>query len=238
MDAGRFELKYPVEPLRATRFLEELSPLLEPDGHGRDGAYTIYSLYYDTRDLSCLREKIEGVPNRIKFRLRSYPGDGSGAAYLESKTRFRHYVRKERQRVTAEQAAELSRGPLTPRALARIVPSSHPLAGQVASRLSRGLLLPVVGVLYRRRALILRGSRNLRVTMDHSLQALAPDAPPAFPRRGLAPDPWVLEIKGHGLLPVEIQDALARHDLVARSFSKYGECIARRPAFPLRASHF
>ena len=228
---GRFEIKYPVEPVRAARFLHDLDPLLVPDSHGRDGCYSIFSVYFDTRDLSCFREKIEGVPSRVKFRLRHYPDGAEGAWYLESKTRVRHYVRKERQRLRAPDAVELSRRPLTPASLARLVPSSHPLIQQVAARLSRGVMVPTVGVYYRRRALIFRGARNLRLTVDHSLEARPAAIPHDLsepPRRGLGSDPWIVEIKGHGVLPVEVQDALFRNNLVARSFSKYCECVARR----------
>lgn len=228
---GRFEIKYPVEPVRSARFLKDLDPFLTPDCHGSDGCYSIFSVYFDTRDLSCFREKVEGVPNRVKFRLRHYPDGGEGAWYLESKTRVRHYIRKERQRLRASDAVELSGRPLTPAALARLVPPSHPLVRQVAERLSRGVLVPTVGVFYRRRALTFRGARNLRLTVDHSLEARPPAIPGDLsepPRRGFGADPWIVEIKGNGILPVEVQDALARNNLVARSFSKYCKCVARR----------
>ena len=229
-DGARFEIKYPVEPARAARFLNDLAPLLAPDPHGQDGWYSIYSIYFDTRDLSCYREKIEGVPHRVKFRVRHYPNGGEGAWYLESKTRVRHYVKKERQALSLPQAAELICRPLTPGALSRVVPPSHPLVHQIAARLSRGILVPTVSVCYRRRALVLRGSRNLRLTVDHSLQALPPRMPDRAaetPKRGVAPDPWIIEIKGNGILPVEVQEAICRHELVARSFSKYCECVSR-----------
>jgi hypothetical protein len=92
------------------------------------------------------------------------------------------------------------------------------------------VLFPTVGVYYRRRAMILRGARNVRLTVDHSLEARVPSlaASDATSRRGIAPDPWILEIKGDGILPTEVQDAIARNNLVARSFSKYCECVSRR----------
>ena len=55
-----------------------LRSALPHDSHvGRDGSYQIRSLYFDTPGDRALREKLDGVNGREKFRIRLYNGDGA-----------------------------------------------------------------------------------------------------------------------------------------------------------------
>ena len=54
-----------------------LSAVMGLDPHAPDGRYVISSLYFDTPDNRALREKLNGVSSREKFRLRYYNGDTS-----------------------------------------------------------------------------------------------------------------------------------------------------------------
>ena len=50
-----------------------LGKLFPRDGHaGPDGSYRVTSLYFDTPYDTALREKLDGVDRREKFRLRYY----------------------------------------------------------------------------------------------------------------------------------------------------------------------
>ena len=54
------------------------SALFTRDGHaGADGRYEVHSLYFDTPDDRALREKLYGLRDKEKFRLRYYGGDVS-----------------------------------------------------------------------------------------------------------------------------------------------------------------
>ncbi|MBY0404426.1 MAG: VTC domain-containing protein, partial [Cyanobacteria bacterium] len=113
----RYELKYPVTYEQAHQTLEDLEPYLEPDPYGHQGQYVIYSVYFDTRNLTFYHEKIDGFAGRVKFRLRTYlspkasieylPGSegfipskqfspltSSSPWFLETKERVRHYIAK------------------------------------------------------------------------------------------------------------------------------------------------
>ena len=48
-----------------------------PDPHAENGIYRIRSLYFDNLGDKALREKIDGVNMREKFRIRYYNGDTS-----------------------------------------------------------------------------------------------------------------------------------------------------------------
>lgn len=49
-----------------------LSAVMQPDPHAVDGKYMIRSLYFDNAEDKALREKIDGVNHREKFRIRYY----------------------------------------------------------------------------------------------------------------------------------------------------------------------
>ena len=48
---------------------QRLRAVMEPDPHAVDGRYFIRSLYFDNLDDKALREKIDGVNRREKFRI-------------------------------------------------------------------------------------------------------------------------------------------------------------------------
>ena len=51
--------------------------IARPDPHAVDGKYMIRSLYFDNNSDKTLREKIDGVNRREKFRIRYYNLDPS-----------------------------------------------------------------------------------------------------------------------------------------------------------------
>ena len=74
----RHELKYFITPAELTVLRHSLTPLMKLDqGH----EYYIRSLYFDTINDDALDEKIAGVGNRKKYRIRIYD-------YREMKTRL------------------------------------------------------------------------------------------------------------------------------------------------------
>ena len=72
------------------------------DMPGPDGAYRVTSLYFDTPYDSALREKLDGVNRREKFRLRYYGTDLSFIR-LEKKFKVNGLCGKRSARLTREQ---------------------------------------------------------------------------------------------------------------------------------------
>lgn len=69
----RHELKHVVTQADALAIRSRLSRLLPVDCNaGPDGRYQIRSLYFDTPEDRALREKMDGLPFKEKFRLRFY----------------------------------------------------------------------------------------------------------------------------------------------------------------------
>ena len=71
----RHEWKIELSPSDLLILRQRLRRVLQPDAHAVDGRYLIRSLYFDTPEDRALREKLDGVSRREKFRIRYYNGD-------------------------------------------------------------------------------------------------------------------------------------------------------------------
>ena len=73
---NRFELKYLLHHTQARELLEGIrAHVIFDENAGRDGFYKVASVYYDSPDLMCFWEKIDGedVKKEIKqFELKAY----------------------------------------------------------------------------------------------------------------------------------------------------------------------
>lgn len=84
----RHELKYPINTADYYALRQRLSSFMKRDFHtGKDGFYTVHSIYFDNADDKALREKIYGVQKREKFRVRYYNEDFSFIS-LEKKIKY------------------------------------------------------------------------------------------------------------------------------------------------------
>ena len=70
-----------------------LRAVAQPEKHGIDGTYDIRSLYFDDPYDTALREKINGVNMREKFRIRYYENDTSFIR-LEKRVRSTDFATK------------------------------------------------------------------------------------------------------------------------------------------------
>ena len=103
----RHELKHRInlrEDLVLSQRLRKLFPHDKNAGPG--GTYRVTSLYFDTPYDSALREKIDGVNRREKFRLRYYGMDTSFIR-LEKKYKINGLCGKRSARMTQEQADQI-----------------------------------------------------------------------------------------------------------------------------------
>ena len=74
----RHELKYAITSADYFALRQRLRTVMKADPHvGADGCYTIRSVYFDNYRDKALREKIDGVQRREKFRIRYYNDDFS-----------------------------------------------------------------------------------------------------------------------------------------------------------------
>lgn len=141
----RHELKHQIAPQEDLVLTHRLRKLFPRDGHaGADGSYRVTSLYFDTPYDTALREKLDGVDRREKFRLRYY---GASPAFLklEKKYKVNGLCGKHSARLTLQEAERLLAGEdafLLERGEPLLAELYHKLRGHAAAAQDGGVLRP------------------------------------------------------------------------------------------------
>ena len=225
MEKGlRHEYKYLISKADAQLLKLRLPHIMERDPHaGESGQYTIRSLYFDDVSAAAYYEKMDGIDNRTKYRIRFYNYDGSNIK-LEKKEKLGNLTRKTAQTITKNDARALeyarSQGcPDTPEGLTEEL--------RLACN-SRGLR-PKVLVDYDRTPFLCRAG-NTRITIDENLRTRPYIAhlfaSPRAMTQVLEPDQVILEVKFDDFLPGYLADALADIPKVNMAISKFAMCMS------------
>lgn len=199
---------------------QRLRAVAKPDPHAVDGKYLIRSLYFDDINDKALREKIDGVNRREKFRIRYYNGDTS-LIHLEKKSKRNGLGHKDTATLTEVQAQAIVDGDTD-----WMVSSDQPLVQELYSKMKSEGLRPKTIVDYTREPFVYPAG-NVRVTLDYNIRTglsctdfLNPDCV-TIPAGDA---PIILEVKWDGFLPDIIRDAVQLSGRRASAFSKYAQC--------------
>ncbi len=218
----RHELKFICTMPQMKIVESRIKPLLKPDPHaGKNGMYSIRSVYFDDEWDTCYCENADGTDPREKFRIRIYDGS-DGRITLELKQKLRGMTRKLSCPLSREQCSAALRGEL-PEGWADAAPVLRKFA---AEQRDRNLSAKCI-VEYDRTPYIYRPG-NVRITLDENIRSshqaerfLMGD----FIRRPvMAAGEHVLEVKYDDFLPDPIRQVLQLDTLRRTSFSKYYIC--------------
>lgn len=215
---SRHEEKYILDYRQYLMLKHRAMQVLSPDEHGEQGSYVITSLYFDDPHNSALYEKLDGLPEHSKFRLRTYD---CAEDYIKLERKDKHGIltRKIAARIRREQIDALA-GCDTD--LDAFSGTAYELAAQIQS----GALRPVIAVRYRRDAFYHPGS-DLRLTFDTQLEAIRPEADALFDSdiRGVPvlPGSVIMEIKYGSHIP-GFARKLTSANCRQLSVSKYALC--------------
>ena len=215
----RHEIKYIISLREAELLKYRLGALLRPDPHVRaDGSYFIRSLYFDDTDYRAYHEKIAGVKERTKYRIRFYNMDDSRIT-LEKKSKDGDFSGKESVRISRELAEAFLTG-------GEELRDTEELARELA-RLRQNGWKPAVLVDYVRYPFVYP-TGNVRVTIDTELRT-APFKTNLFDDRALTvpvldEGEAVLEVKYDAFLPDLVRLAVQTPDRRAGACSKYALC--------------
>ncbi len=186
-----------------------------------NGRYHIRSLYFDNEDDKALREKLYGLPNREKFRIRLYNGS-SDVIRLEKKSKVNGLCNKQSAALSKEQAERLLSGDT-----GWLKDASEPLFVELYGKMSFQRLKPRTLVDYWREAYIYPPG-NVRVTFDSEVRTglyatglFARDVPTLSV--GL-PGVMLLEVKYDSYLPDIMRDMIQTNTRRTEAFSKYAVC--------------
>lgn len=219
----RHELKYVLNQWQYLQIRSRICQVMKRDSHvGSEGTYQIRSIYFDNLQDKALREKIYGVSQREKFRIRYYNDDFTQIT-LEKKIKNNNLCRKENASLTEAQCRRLLAGDLE---WMRTHPSS--LVKELYGKMQYQQLKPRVLVSYTREPYVYAPGNvrvtfdwNVRTTMYHEkfLEETVYDI-----ETKLESGERIMEIKYDGFLPSVIQDLLQEAGIRQQAFSKYAAC--------------
>ena len=216
----RHEWKHEINYMDMLIIRARMRAITRPDTHVVDGKYLIRSLYFDTLTDRALREKMDGVDNRKKFRIRFYNNDPSFIR-LEKKSKWNNLGWKETASLTPQQAHAIADGEID-------------WMGDNPSELIREMYVDMRTTGLRAKTIVdytrepfVYPAGNVRITLDYDIRTglcstdfLNPDTPMV----PVPDDPIILEVKWDEFLPEIIRDAVHLENRRAAAFSKYAAC--------------
>ena len=223
----RHELKFYISQSEYYLLSHALDRVLDRDPNGSEetNEYHIRSLYFDTFNNAALLDKLNGVRDRDKYRIRIY-NLSDRLIRMECKTKVGSLISKRSISIPRLLAEQLIAG--DPTGLER---TRSGLLQDVFREMTLHLLHPVVIVDYVREA-YLHPVEEVRITFDKQLHTglnavdlFEPDLPtiPPFDHGEI-----ILEVKYNQSMPPYIRDLLCTyvHNAQNSAISKY--CICRR----------
>lgn len=216
----RHEWKHEITAADRLTLSARLGAVARRDSHGRNGRYDIRSLYFDDPRDTALREKIDGVSKREKFRIRYYNGDTSFIC-LEKKIKEDGLCGKRSVLLSVQEAQALLDGNLD-----WMSASGRLLIQELYWKMKSGGLRPKTIVDYTRDAFVFPAG-NVRVTLDYHIRTGLGSTDFLNPAAVTIPAGdalTILEVKWDEFLPDIIRDAVQLPGRHTSAFSKYAAC--------------
>ncbi len=220
----RHELKYFISPLEYQVLHRVLDQILDRDPNGdENNEYHIRSLYFDTFFNAAVADKVSGVKDRDKYRIRIY-NFSDKLIRMECKTKVGALISKRSLGIPKLLAEQLMAGDPT-----GLEQTHSGLLRDLYREMKLNLLRPVVLVDYVREA-YLHPAEEVRITFDKQLRTglfsknlFDPYVPTLSP---FDHGEMILEIKFNRVLPPYIRDLLCSHVHSAQisAISKYVWC--------------
>lgn len=216
----RHEWKHEINHADMLILRQRLRAVMKQDVHARNGKYFIRSLYFDNAADKVLREKLDGINCREKFRIRYYDHDTS-LIHLEKKSKRNGLGSKDSAGLTAVEAQRIVDGDWE-----WMKHADRPLVRELYGKMQSQGLRPKTIVDYWREPFVY-GPGNVRVTLDYDIRTglrstdfLDPDCV-TIPAGDA---PIILEVKWDAYLPNVIRDIVQLEGRHTSAFSKYAIC--------------
>ncbi|WP_312813960.1 polyphosphate polymerase domain-containing protein [Sedimentibacter sp.] len=214
---GRHELKHYISYADVLQLRARLPHVAGLDKNAIQGnGYRVKSLYFDNYNDKVLKEKIDGVNEREKFRLRLY-NDNTSFIRLEKKSKKNGICFKESTVITEEECRRLLDGDI-----AVLKENGSALCMELYTKMHYQQLRAKNIVDYQRDAFIYPMG-NARVTLDYDIRTsgniygfLNPEPVP-IPVSGV----YILEVKYDNFLPEIIRGMVSLYSRRSTAFSKY-----------------
>lgn len=220
----RKEQKYLISRQQYERLVEELGEYLRNDRNGKDGKYSVNSLYFENEEKQIYFETKNKLQYRQKLRLRVYgKTDLTGTAFFEVKQKHNNVVNKRRLIVPlAEAYRYLEKS--GEQELDQFNVSNPQVLKEIDYFRNYYQLRPEMIVSYDRHALHGIENADLRLTFDFNLRCRKENLRLENGGYGdyfIDPNLVVLEVKVDHSVPLWLARILQRLDCEQRSASKF-----------------
>lgn len=216
----RHEWKHEISFSDLLAIRQRLRLIAQPDAHSIKGRYEIRSLYFDTFNDKALRDKINGVSRREKFRIRCYNRDFS-LIHLEKKSKRSGLGNKQKAKLQPMEVQAIIAGNYE-----FLLNSGQPLLEELYHKIIYQGLRPKTIVDYTREPFVFAPG-NVRVTLDYNIRTGLSCTDFLNPECVTVPAgeaPIILEVKWDEFLPSVIRDAVQLEGRHTSAFSKYAVC--------------
>jgi len=217
----RNELKYFINAHQKDMMANKLSNICQRDSFSdAEGGYFVSSLYFDDYNQSAFFDKLSGVRDRKKFRVRVYNYQ-STVIKLERKIKRGNVIEKSHIQISLDEYYALVRGEVS-----FLGHKDDGVAKDFYLNYRTKYLRPRVVVEYRREALIYKYG-DVRITFDYFLKA-GINQKDLFSNgyliSAIPQDQIILEVKFTGYFPDVIRNIIQINNLQWQSSSKYVQC--------------
>lgn len=215
---SRVELKYPIDFAQYSILSQTLSNVLLEDKHNGDIGYIVRSLYFDSYADTDFYDKLSGVENRKKIRLRTYSRDSS-TVKLEIKRKYSDNQEKRTVVISREDAQALINCDYEV-----LTKYGSDTASMIYNIMKINHVRPVVLIEYRRKAFI-HPMNNIRITLDTDICSNETNFDFFAKELILVPaeDYYkaILEVKYNNFIFKWLTDLIEPYSLNRESYSKY-----------------
>lgn len=237
---NRFELKYLLSMEQTHELKQQIEAYMLPDQYAWDsGDYVISSLYYDSPDLQCYWEKIDGLKFRKKLRVRIYESEENitedSMVFVEVKQRYDKTIQKRRVAIPYRDAMTLCDERHFPDEYDE---KDRPVMEEVLGMIEERNLQPTLITSYFRRAYTGTDyDKGLRITFDTNIRYRINDLDLTSKQLGryiVSPDRAILEIKTNEKVPYWLTEIIAQNNYRRVGISKYCTGLDVENEFPRR----
>ena len=221
----RYELKYLLNSSKAIILKKKLSLIMEHDANTIDGYYFIRSLYFDDVNNTAYYEKIDGLEEREKYRIRFYNFDHS-YIMLELKGKKNNLTYKRQDRITEEEYNEIIN-----QNYGKINIDNRKVLEDFINKAKRKNLIPSIIVDYNRQPFIYP-VEDVRITFDEDISSGRFNydlfSENLLPFRAIEANEIILEVKYNNFLPSTIKKVLDTVPKTRIAMSKFALCKEKK----------
>ena len=221
----RYEKKFMLTEAQYNLLIPILSKYMNPDKfckHGKN--YSIYNIYYDTKDSHIIRHSINKPYYKEKLRLRSYtiPSNPTDIVFLELKKKINGIVNKRRATLTLDEAYNFLEYGIRPKTNDYI---NNQVLNEIEYHLKKNPVYPTLFISYSRKAFFAKDDNDFRITFDSNILTRRDNLKlelGSFGDNLLKENNYLMEVKILGAIPVWFTKVLSDLKIYNTHFSKYG----------------